>query len=443
MEEAGWLQRYNIGPEWRAAVGDIGVLHILRDCCTSLTCVTLSIEAGLQGADAFVTFLRAFRDCQVIRRLDLSGNDFSGPLGMETLLRAYAEQQRVDPSLLHNEASCGKQHSDDDILSDKTNRLSVSPKSRHRLDSSEETTVSGCSLNDGNLVRRRKGLHSIPYIILKNVKLDDAGALHLSYLLEQHHLPQYLMTKLKDGSREAKRKEEDDADGCVGLLYSENPSLSQFGAKVLEYANAARSDLVNAQASTQDSQASWMDPVKITTSPSTRPRKMSFHSEGSDRRVSGSVTTLLSLRKRLQRTTIETHGVHGVELWHAAIKVLYAARVILPSCSREDGNENGTKSAQGKTNGSGTHELQMPPGVKKPFDQDEHNPKNLPTELWKRIIILYAGASDVLSDAQIDNVLAYARDRSNIEGEQHNQARGDAHQVWHVLEHLDCFTYTM
>ena len=45
------------------------------------------------------------------------------------------------------------------------------------------------------LLKRRCGLRSIPYVSLNNIGLTDAGALWLSYVVEDHHFP----TQLIDG----------------------------------------------------------------------------------------------------------------------------------------------------------------------------------------------------------------------------------------------------
>jgi hypothetical protein len=97
---------------------------------------------------------------------------------------------------------------------------------------------------------------------------------------------------------------------------------------------------------------------------------------------------------------------------------------------------------QTSTNGTdGTFQLRA--AIKKHFDRDNNNPNGLPTWLWRKIILEYAEGVDVLNAQQIENIIEYGRDRSNIMDEHHNQAKGETHQVWHVLEELDCFTYKM
>lgn len=447
-----------------------------------------------EDADAFARFLRAFSGCERMRRLDLSGNDFSGPLAMETMLKVYSQQPAVKFALSSYHHDPERNDSSYDMLSDVTNGLDLNQRDE---------------ASDDGALRRGTGLRAIPYIILKDSGIDDAGALHLSYILEQHHLPQYLMTKLKEGSKEAKRKEEDDAGGCFGLVVSHNSSLSSYGEKLLEYANTARADLTSREVGERVRQESSSAPIHATTPSSLRSRKMSFQSDGSgEQRKNGYTNNILSLRKRLQRMTIERHGIRGVKLWHAALKVLYAARVLIPPHKSENASDSPKISTNnvlddGPSNAKPKHvpdmpinkrapensplaitsdanhslcpaigdsecapdessptrttssreqpdrttnksfEVHTPMSVVKPFDRHISNPKDLPTKLLVRMVVESAGAHDILSDRQVEVIVEYARDRSNLADERHNQAKGESQQVWHVLEQLDCLTYEM
>ncbi|KIW02517.1 uncharacterized protein PV09_06315 [Verruconis gallopava] len=466
--------------------------------------------ATREEAEDFAAFIHAFAGCELMRRLDMSGNDFSGPLAMEILLREYCLQQPVDPSLLYHPTGMETTDYGQDMLSERTNMLSISSHTRDKC-CLEETKDPGSSVAGLKVCTRRRGLRSIPYILLKDTKLDDAGALHLSYILEHHYWPQYLMSKPKDGSKEARRKEEDDVNGCFGIVFSGNWSLSPHGSKLLEYANAARAQLVGLQPFSQAEHSFQWN----STSPGSRLMRSSStssHSFLSDdtngHRVVDISTSMQSLRMRLQRTTLEMHGVQSVQLWHAAMKILYAARVILPPIVPKHGSRTvadvsmpsimpdvpekttlliarkcmeqvtnasrvncaiartktsripvvvgypskQVKSAQadhvsqihsqGNDNNSSLN-VATPASTDKGAMYDPANPMNLPTAIWRKIFIEYAESANLLSDEQIDKVIRYARDRSNIIAEMHSQAKGQSHQVWHILEQIDCFTYEL
>lgn len=192
-----------------------------------LSANNLSVHTEEQ-AHQWGQFLDSFRHCRVMRRLDWSGNDFSKSLAMEILTRTYFSHPAVDPNELED-VKC---------INERLRALSLSTN-----DSSFDATASLSSLSDGVILKRRSGLRSIPYIILRDVGMTDAGALHFSYLLEYHYWPQYLMTALKEGSHAAKIKEGDDAIHAFGLIYVDNPQISPSGLKLLACAEQARMDL--------------------------------------------------------------------------------------------------------------------------------------------------------------------------------------------------------
>lgn len=64
----------------------------LRDLDLSGNAITIDTEEAL---GIWEDFLTSFKDCYVLRRLDLSGNAL-GPRGFEALLRVYAQEDVVD-----------------------------------------------------------------------------------------------------------------------------------------------------------------------------------------------------------------------------------------------------------------------------------------------------------------------------------------------------------
>ena len=75
------------------------------------------------------------------------------------------------------------------------------------------------------------------------------------------------MTRLKEGSKEAKRKEEDDADGYFGMVYQGNVNLTIYGTKLLDHANAARAQLVGHEQLTESTENSYADAVEVPGPP--------------------------------------------------------------------------------------------------------------------------------------------------------------------------------
>ena len=64
----------------------------LKEVDLSSNRITVSTD---DEAGAWETFLRSFRSCSVMRRLDLSGNDL-GPRAFELLARVYTREEALD-----------------------------------------------------------------------------------------------------------------------------------------------------------------------------------------------------------------------------------------------------------------------------------------------------------------------------------------------------------
>ncbi|KAE9964608.1 hypothetical protein BLS_002863 [Venturia inaequalis] len=256
-------------------------------------------------------FLDSFRKCRVMRRLDLSGNNFSESISMEVLCRVYFSHLPIDPNELEGNAP-----TEDDMAAsrelygskwvEKTNFLTPKQPEKSFIDFSVADFAED-SLSNALVLKRREGLRSIPYIVLRNVGMDDAGVLWLSKILEQHYWPQYLMTALKEGSNAAKTMKEDHSTGDFGIIYGDNPKITATGEKALRLAEKARVELAGISEMAGGEQDEFQDAVDFSI------RNQMEH-----------------LQKKLQRTTIEAVGVRRVQLWSAALNLMNLTRAIAP-----------------------------------------------------------------------------------------------------------------
>lgn len=211
-------------------------------------------------------FLDSFRTCRVMRRLDLSGNDFCKSITMEILCRVYCSHRPIDPNELEGCAPI-----DDDMASsrelrgrkllDKTNASALQPSKDPFIDQ----YASEGSMSDAVVLKRREGLRSIPYIVLRNVGMTDSGVLWLSKVLEQHYWPQYLMTTLKEGSHAAKIKNEDDSTSVFGIIYVDNPNITVTGLEALRLAEQSRVGLAGISEMSGRDRDDFEDPVDFST----------------------------------------------------------------------------------------------------------------------------------------------------------------------------------
>lgn len=196
-----------------------------------------------------------------------------------------------------------------------------------------------------------RGLRSIPYIVLSDSGMTEAGALHLSYILEFHHIPETLLTRVphaKAGTPAQQLLAYDESQ-CRGIIYLPNPLLSSAGHKVLELAEAMRDGYLDYAAD------DFSEPSKDLTMSRNMLKQASGAHPGlgagaCDRRHRNTTSTGLSdqagqddhvgseldrARARIQGTTLQHAGPQSNDLWRAAFKMLSLGREIRPQTRNE------------------------------------------------------------------------------------------------------------
>lgn len=284
------------------------------------------------------TFLLAFKDCRRLRRLDLSNNPNLGTRAMEVFARVHLREEPVTPILPGGYASV---HSLADTLGEPGSDFSAS------YDPAEPEWKSDGwkDLSNACILSQRRGLRSIPYITLVNVGLTDAGALWLSYVLEDHFYPNQLTCEINavEAGTTIRAYQQDACAG--GIDYESNRStLGKDGMYLLQKTETVRRQtLLDDQSALAESFVTG-DGSSVADEAATR-RRMSTarrYSRASvtDRRASlrsirtadggeHEVSELESARKRIQRHIIAHQKAASVELWRAALRLLHCSRVLL------------------------------------------------------------------------------------------------------------------
>lgn len=226
-------------------------------------------------------------------------------------------------------------------------------------------------------------------------------------------------------------------------------------------------------------------------------------SESGDARTrrKSSVYDLDGLRNKLQRETIEKHGLHSVQLWLAAAKALSWSRLLLPVRFTERADSVvitnrslvGAKSARegplagalaettntachakparassstGITPTAATSKLtsvitpshqdgaspdtaQRATDVIKPEEQaparyrNHRLTKGWPLPLWKDVIRHLADPHHVLSETQLGSIIEYAMNRSTLGREREIVHKDESTQKWMMLEAIGCLAYEL
>ena len=217
-----------------------------------------------------------------------------------------------------------------------------------------------------------RGFRSIPYIVLSDTGMTEVGALHLSYILEFHHVPERLLTRVphaKAGTPAQQLLCYDESQ-CRGIIYLPNTLLGSAGHKVLELAEAMRDGYLDCEAD------DFSEPSKIQITSTNMLKRASGTHLGlgtglCDRRRRNTAFTglcdqagqddhvgseLHRARSRIQGTTLQHAGPQSNDLWRAAFKMLSLGRDIRP----QTGNEIPPRSPAPKTKAPIVRILKVP-----------------------------------------------------------------------------------
>ena len=175
--------------------------------------------------------------------------------------------------------------------------------------------------------------------------MTEAGALHLSYILELHHVPRRLLTRVPQAKAGAPAQQllSYDESPCRGVIYLPNPLLGSAGHKVLELAEAMRDvysdfaeeDFLPSQTLVTSTNASkGVSGAQAEVSPDTCDRRhrnttsTGFFGQGEQGELDRA-------RSRIQGTTLQHDGPKSNDLWRAAFNMLSLGREIRPQTRNE------------------------------------------------------------------------------------------------------------
>lgn len=296
----------------------------------------IKVQSNEEAAQ-WAAFLMSFQGCMKLRRLDLSGNGELGSRAMEVLARVHIAEQSIIPIPPR----------------DITSSLSLIDEHEeiHQADSpdaADEKTGLGIGFQsgmaNGRMIMKRRGLRSIPYITLNLTGLDDAGAVWLSYVLEDHFYPNQLIDELNATRSDSVISAYQQDTNFQGLDWSDNKTLGKEGRQLLERTEALRRQMLLDDRTTMAGSMVMSDTESALedggSSRRTSLEQDSLKPRPAGRRISvrsirtadggeHESTELESSRKRLKRYIIAHDGSSSVELWHSALKLFRASRALL------------------------------------------------------------------------------------------------------------------
>ncbi|GAB1738848.1 hypothetical protein NU219Hw_g3633t1 [Hortaea werneckii] len=292
--------------------------------------VTTDVEA-----EQWESFLTSFRGCLKLRRLDLGDNPDLGRRAIEIFARIHINEPVVTPTRLSGDGSVLSLTSE---VAENEDMEEQQPE--EYKDSGDEAFAK--SLSNAKMLKRRCGLRSVPYITLSNAGIDDAAALWLSYVLEDHYFPSQLTDDLNGIHTNNTIKVYQQDTDSTGVDWSGN-ILSKEGLALLHKAEMVRTyTLLDDPSVLADS---LIVEDEATGDDSTRERGASINrrlsrGQPSNRRASirsihtadggeHEASELESARRKIQRHLIEHHGPVCMEMWQTALKIVAGSRSLL------------------------------------------------------------------------------------------------------------------
>nr|POE47059.1 hypothetical protein CFP56_00391 [Quercus suber] len=313
-----------LAPIIRLAKHDLKTLNLSNN--------NIRVETDGEAAQ-WQAFMQSFGECFRLRRLDLRNNGELGSRAMEILTRIHTREAKIDPIA---------PDWNDSVLSFLSDHDAKTPG--EEVAELEEGDRDEGRLAVGQVLRNRRGLRSIPYIELNNTGLTDAGALWLSYVVQDHYYPTQLTDGLNATAAASVISAYQQDRGISGVSWDEVADASTKDARTLlrkteavRYRTMLEKESVCGESLLEDGdhiEGQQSDPrgkqslERKLSNAIVRDRKGSMRSIRTMDGGEHEMTELESLRRRIQRHMIDHDGVRSVELWHAALALVTYSRYL-------------------------------------------------------------------------------------------------------------------
>ena len=164
--------------------------------------------------------------------------------------------------------------------------------------------------------------------------MEEVSALHLSFIVANHHLPHRLLSRVpaaKAGAHAQQLAAFDTETSCRGIIYLPNKFLNAVSSRVLKLAERARNAIVfspeeaNSRYGGESGLSSGVSQIRRGSGH----RRRSSTMAADDSQVA--ITAELDrARSRIQSQAIENTGHQTDDIWRVAFKMLIIGRQIQP-----------------------------------------------------------------------------------------------------------------
>lgn len=373
-------------------------------------------------------FLKAFQNCFLVRKLDLSGNVI-GPVGVEVLARAYAQSEldfveedaedviggtgpalRDEGPAESSSSQSASRQSGHGRRGQPRERASASRNNgEFQVDSARDEVAANGRRSPASThvipsheLRKfacTRGLRSIPYLILSDIELSSTGAIHFESMLAMQQTPEHLLAFLPQGKAVTVPEAENSNKGSV--IWLPNEGLSDHARRLLEVSETiSRLNHSSRSSDTSDYDA------------------MSEGSEYGDADAEHKQLDKLKveyerLSKRVRLDALLKEGVKGSELWSRTLLMLSVSRALLledkdrvaentpeTSASEETGESS---EAPGQPRESGEEEQQLETQASpEDVSSQDVSPQDVlsPSAEWSRDVTMIGGVETNFSSSE-------------------------------------------
>lgn len=177
-----------------------------------------------------------------------------------------------------------------------------------------------------------RGLRSVPYLNFVDTAMDDACALHFVQILTKHRRAHQLRRFLPDIKLLGFLADE---DGKKSMFWEPNASLGPRGKKLLGVAQENLHEVSDSEGTEEDTEIeSEVEEIERRLSELAVPgQRNTVIGKREKRRKLG--IDLDRAKSRLQVEVLKNNGVHSVQLWSIAFKMIVLSRALLLDDSKK------------------------------------------------------------------------------------------------------------
>ncbi|KAL1956281.1 hypothetical protein VTO42DRAFT_7454 [Malbranchea cinnamomea] len=281
------------------------VIALSGDTLTRLDVSDNDIHVATKAQrEDWCTFLESFQGCYMLKRIDFGGNSL-GSAGFDVLARVFTKS---DLDFMLDDCGNGLSKVDHE---DRKNDIAKAMKGVQL--GGEASGMHEAANEDMQQYASTRGLRSVPYLVFSNTCTTNAGAFHLWNMIMQHRSPAQLLEFLPPGKSMAPL--EGAHDSC-GIIYSPNEQLGQLGRRLLELGAKYRELMSHQGTHVESSESNYEDDDDEEL----------IKKREADRAAQ---VEMGRVKNRLLLDVIKTEGMHSVDLWSVAFKMMVISRAIL------------------------------------------------------------------------------------------------------------------